>query len=338
MNRMGHSTHTTATLALALAVLIFAGPTGSAVANCESGAYMIHTVAEYAESEDIKASFLRIESADSTGFRLVSVAQGGLPRLEEARGPVQEPGENPPLTVVTEYQRCLSASARFEEDPIGRLGLRIEGCADLVQPNGYVVYDAQRRELRIPRPLSIQRGTSPQGAVAIEGEIQSAIAGLDLVAAAGLDLHPERVTSPERIQTADIESILFEHTQVGAPGRGALLSVAVLRLRNLDRLLPIRGDPDPESVRGRLADFPVLFLSQSGGPSRYIGDGSACAGLRLHLPSADAFLGALDRFVISGAWDLDVNGTPDLIQVNDRVLYWIQPDGPLLVLDYRQGC
>ena len=99
-----------------------------------------------------------------------------------------------------------------------------------------------------------------------------------------------------------------------------------------------RGDPDPESVRGRLADFPVLFLSQSGGPSRYIGDGSACAGLRLHLPSADAFLGALDRFVISGAWDLDVNGTPDLIQVNDRVLYWIQPDGPLLVLDYRQGC
>jgi hypothetical protein len=49
-------------------------------------------------------------------------------------------------------------------------------------------------------------------------------------------------------------------------------------------------------------------------------------------------LGAVDRFRITGAYDVDADGAPDLLEVNDRVTYLLEPDGRLFVVRIGRGC
>ena len=58
----------------------------------------------------------------------------------------------------------------------------------------------------------------------------------------------------------------------------------------------------------------------------------------LRLPDAPQQLGAVERFRITGAFDSNGDGAPDLLEVNDRFAYLLEPDGRLFVVRVGLGC
>jgi hypothetical protein len=48
-------------------------------------------------------------------------------------------------------------------------------------------------------------------------------------------------------------------------------------------------------------------------------------------------LGPLERFKVSAAYDVRGHGTPDLLVVNESIVYYFSPQGDLFVVDYPPG-
>jgi hypothetical protein len=93
----------------------------------------------------------------------------------------------------------------------------------------------------------------------------------------------------------------------------------------------------------------VIFFRRPGEPPRYAGDGSWCASANLGdllgasaaeaPPREDAaLLGAVERFRLTGAFDANADGAPDVLEVNERFAYLLEPDGRFFVIRYALGC
>jgi hypothetical protein len=323
-----------------LLVLLLLSPGAPAFGNCEAGGYAIHTSAEYKPYEPYRIVLpWWKEQPEQLGFAPGYVADGPLGELlAEPRLHLEHENHGCTATgyaAVERYQAANDVQHRIET-----WGCR--GFFDGLPSRGYAILDGTRRRLRFLDPLPVGAAElAPDDRSALEAEVRDRIPSLALYAeTAG--------QNGERIEADDIVSTRLETTTVGLGERPFTVAVAVLTLRNLERLYADRGfgyapgDGLAHRLAGRTVEYPVIFFRTPPGRLRHVGDGSRCATLPVHAAAAGAdplaSLGAVERFRISGAFGSDAAGGPRVLEVNDRFAYLLEEDGSLFVVRVGVGC
>ncbi|MEM7349479.1 MAG: hypothetical protein AAF657_01650 [Acidobacteriota bacterium] len=310
-------------------------------ANCESGAYLIHTIAEYARLDDTRRWYFRttpqgehlrldatVAHSDTVPRQLTAFLRGPhrdtfhLSRLGERCAPDLEPpgavtlAQTDNVMVETHYVRFPSCGASDDA--------------------GHAVFDRDSKTLHLPTALPISPATEFADLEALESTIEKKIFHLGLRASEGA----EATITPD-----DVDGIELQVLNVGQGEPAFRMIVAVLRLRHLDRLLGSNGYQVLESLHSKLAEFPVIFWQRPGGEPFYVGDGSWCSTYRLSMESsvrqaAETVrnLGPMERFELTAAYDLSGDGQPEILVVNKVVAYYLEADDRLTVMDWQQGC
>ena len=318
-----------------LCLMLAAAP---AFANCEVGGYLIHTVAEYKTCEPQrfvlpywKESASRLGFAE-TGIRCDHSALRG-PKLSLSHG--NQICSRTAYSQVDRYKAPNDIEYRLDAPRCGAL-------LENLPSHGYAFLDATQRTLRFTDALPIGiLELDASDRAALEAEIEAQLPGLTLYAESGILGQMLR----GRIEPGDIASTQIETMTVGFGQRPFVMAIAVLTLRNLDRLYGglewLPADLAPR-LRINTIEYPVIFFRPSSGSARYVGDGSSCASTRAFRgdpqPETTPQLGAVERFRITGAFDSNDDGAPDVLEVNDRFAYLLEPDGRLFVVRFGLGC
>lgn len=323
-------------------------PAVSSLGNCESGAYRIHTVAEYAALDEARTWIFR---GQLVGDRLeiqpsASTSEGSVQRLVAfLRGPHRE--QSVVRRGETTCHRVPGESVELfrKAEAMDRWTASLPLCPELAVPGDElrrfpVLFDRDTKTIVLPTPLAVSapkrasESTTPEEGGTPRERWEPRLERLDLRAS--------DAAAASRITNDDIASLAELRIGLGDPANGFALVILALRLHHLETLLPADGYLDPAKIARGQAEFPVLFLD-SGGEEEplYIGDGRWCSSYRLSLEmqaTRGPFLGSLERFSVTGAFDTDRDGRPDLLRVNDQVVYRLGGENGLEVVDWGQGC
>jgi len=320
----------------------------SALANCEAGAFLIHTTATYKPFDPVRTFVLYRERDGALEARL-----GGVD-LENHESNVAERFRGNFLLIQGGFSCPVDVGAAGDPAALEMGGypyrLGLGACEALLLEAGEVGYarvDLVDRQVRLSRALSIAKDAPPSAALRERAERQ-ALAELQT-----LDLHLERQVSSDAAPATALRldergDARFRYTRIGDE---TWLAVAELRIeRTLEDWGPI-GEPLREElgVEARVGiDFPTLFLVDPRNGARFIGDGSWCANHSIFeadaAPSEGAALGSLrswqgeTTFEPTHASDFDGDGRVDVLEVNSRFAYEIGPGGGLRVISYGMGC
>ncbi len=327
-------------------VLAVALKAGAASGNCEVGGYMIHTLAEYKPFEPTRVVLpYWKEGGGRIGLapNYVDAAEGtalASPALQlEHAGAVCA---KPTYTMVERYRAPHDIQHRLDT----------VGCDDLLEDlptHGYAFLDTTKLTMSFADALPIGAvQITEEDRDSLEAEIGAWLPQLPLYAESG----PGRGEGRGRIDASHIRGMRLELTTVGLGPRPFTLAIAVLELEGADELYDLSyfGTRLPARLRaGDRLEYPVIFFRRPGGAPTYAGDGSWCASVDVadllgrggHSPSnrdGDSLLGAVERFRLTGAFDANGDGAPDVLEVNGLVAYLLQPDGRFFVVRYAAGC
>lgn len=318
------------------ASLVISNP---AFGNCEAGGYSIHTIAEYKPYE-VQRSVLPYWKETPTGLGIEPNRVDDLSRHLPA---LRSPG----LRLVHGNRSCSGTTLSLRERYVDPHERRLDAplCGYLLEDlpsHGYAILDGTRATLRFMDALPIDLvDLASQERAVLEAEVRARLAGLTLYAET---FGEERA----RIEAAAVVSSRIETTTAGFGPPPFAMVVAVLELRNLDRLYRdggrgyAPGFDVPARLAGRTIDYPVIFFRTRAGGVRYVGDGSSCATSSVVAAAVNSGprdpLGAVERFRVTGAFDANSDGAPDVLEINDRFAYLLERDGRLFVIRVGVGC
>lgn len=319
-------------------------------ANCESGAYLIHTVAEYAELDSSRTWIFRSSLA---GNRLeiqpsASTSEASVQRLVAfLRGPHRGQLQIRRGEVACSLEPEESVELARKPELLDRYAASFTICPELAARDGAespqrstVLFDRDTKTLLFPTPLEVH--PPRQAPVGLGKDAGPNPWELWQERLERLDLRASEAPDADRITRQDIAGLTELRVDIGRRETGYGVVILALRLHHLETLLPDDGYLDPSKIAGAQAEFPVLFLDPGTGQKPvYIGDGRWCSSYRLSMEimaSTGPFLGALERFTVTGAFDTNQDGRPDLLRVNDQVVYRLGGEKALEVVDWGEGC
>lgn len=301
-------------------------------ANCEVGAYTIHTIADYKPFEPNRIVLL-YRSERPTEWRFEVNANDGssvpYPKLLKLK------------TLAFQARTCTLKKPLATRKPADEAGYNLvtsdAGCEDLlrrVPARGYAIADLGAKRIRILDEMTIDAGElAKTERDTLEHAIDAQLATLKLAADRGL----MDKNGTGRIDPSAATAKRFEHTIVRTPQAPFVLSTEILTFPDVRAVYKTLA----ETVAKEPVEFPVIFLRTPGAEPRYIGDGSECASTRISEQSgavkAEKRALAPDRYKLTHVFDADGDQAPDLFEVNGSVAYLI--DGAKLwVVQYGQGC
>ena len=301
---------------------------------------MIHTVADYAELDAGRRWFFAYELGAEELILRPTGAHSDQQIIAMAaflRGPHRDRfrlafGED---TFIPDLESPGAIFVGHDETYMERAFLRLRpdvAFPESVARRGYAYYDRDTKTAYLAAALDVARDPDAEGREGLQAFLTAKIFNLGLRADLG---------SAETITRDDVDGMDLRVLNAGRAADPFRMIVAVLRLANLDRLVGTGGGyHTPDSLRGKLAEFPVIFWQRPGGEPFYVGDGSWCAGYRLGLETGKAVenLGPMERFVLDAAYDLDGDESPDVFVVNEVIAYYLTEDDEVLVIDWQWGC
>ncbi len=321
-------------------IFIIAVSVSNSHANCEAGAYIVHTIAEYPDSDDSYRFFEFETGGDHSGSFALKGRDQGEKSIPDIHQILITKDDTPRFRLIHGKDQCTldvnpgHVIYKPTEEPFEEFLLQFQPCfknIDLIPKRGYTRLDLGTRTVQIPDelPINIEEPSVPHKK-AIRNHIMDNLTKLNL----NMDSYSEAT-----IKWADVRKVEFEYTLIGKRNGGFMVGIAVLHLKNLDRLLPEYAFPK-KSIRGRMAMFPVIIFKRGNEKPYYFGDGSWCAAYRLWSKVEKNLenLGPVERFKVTGAWDLDHDGIADIIEINDELAYYLSRNGRWLVVRDSPGC
>jgi len=328
---------------LLLALVLPAAP---AFGNCEVGGYSIHTLAEYKPSEPHRFVLpYWKEGGGRLGFAPSYVEGEPVNALASPTLRLEHAGAvcaNPSYTSIERYHAPHDIQHRLDATACGAL-------FENLPTHGYAFVDTTRFVMSFADALPIDFvSLGEEDLASLEAEIAAQLPRLPLYAESG----PGGREGRGRIDASHIRGMRLEPTSVGLGPRPFVLAIAVLDLTGVDALYDLSyfGERLPARLRAEdRLEYPVIFFRRAGGAPTYAGDGSWCASVRVgdllgrggHAAperGSSSLLGAAERFRLTGAFDANGDGAPDVLEVNERFAYLLEPDGRFFVIRIGAGC
>lgn len=345
-----------------LANVIFLISLNSSYANCEAGSYSIHTVAEYGLAKNLfivkgkpeKLSKLRNEvkegtyKTDNPKCQNITISKISAPKKESSNEP-------------TEVEVDVTG-----EEITGPF-YKLEGCK-LSDSAGFFMFDTDKKKVSFSKPVEVKKiVTTEKINLAIKNQMET----IKLQPLVG----PSDHSKEKVIAKADIKNFSnfpIESTQVG---NKMTMSVANLDIIHLEKYFADEGyryyGEKYFNFEKRMAVFPVIFFTLSDRTS-YIGDGAWCSQVPViynnisltdrelsknnpkyiksnhaEMAKPDEYkkdqdgyfnLGKIHEYGVTGAYDFNDDGKPDILIMNGLITYYLQEDGGLVVLESPEGC
>ena len=326
---------------LTITIFLF-GTSTSLKANCEAGGYFIHTKATYHKDSNIH--FLkggrdpkRVSSAFETMYTPLPAGKYKISNL----------------------LKCDSINIKVikTDDEREPEKYSIEGCAEIDSSLKYFYQiDAAKKTIIIGKALAVKSNLEHNVSI-IEKNIKST---LDKTTISADTIDPD-FPNPEakKIDRKDILNLpdyRFNHTQVG---KSFIMSIALLEIQNLSKYYNLYDMPyaiktpaekiKMESAFSKMtASFPVIYFTKNE-KTEFLGDGSWCSSKAVNDLMFNLFvidkpsqprtkLGDIYSYKITDAYDLNGDGEPDIITINDVVSYWLKDMNSLLVIESQYGC
>ncbi len=320
----------------AIVISIFALTT-SAYANCEAGAYFIHTTATYHQNPMIQ--FLRggnvPKNAAASYELLKSQVPSGKYKLINAPG------------------KCDSVELNVTkgEDDYEPDIYKLSGCPDIqAETEFYYMVDVIKKTITAGKALSIRKNPNSNFSL-IEKEAKLI---LEKTTLSSYSFDPDNTSDEKKIDRNDIinrPNYAFSHTFIG---NSFVMSIAELELKNLPKYFELYDIPKEEKSRidkefsQMTAAFPVIYFTNDY-KTNYVADGSWCSSKAVKDLISQIFLwekgkvipkslGPISKFEITKAYDLNNDGEPDIITINGSVSYWLKSTNELLVIGSQYGC
>ncbi len=323
-----------------LASLIVAIGASSCFANCEAGGYTIHTTATY-KPTDKKKIFLLYELKEANRiFAQLNGIDGSEVVELMASGKA-------PLTVRLGSSSCVVKDGwqidpnYKSDDPYSSefpYRIPLNSCSHIqarIPKAGYLLFDAVHHVITLPAELAIEPGANLSE---------------DLTAKIFKDLNSRELyllTFPQwgsngvedrkgRVASEMILGRTIQSTQVGRGASVFKIVIVSLSLKGVSQTYPKEMLPDQlKDNPNAPIEFPVIYFVPQSQVPRFIGDGSACSYVKLQQDQGNA---SFDRFRVTKAFDLNLDGAADLLEINGSFTYWITTTGDPLVIHYGSGC
>lgn len=321
--------------------------------NCEAGAYMIHTKATYKKQDNLVYAILS------------NSGQIEVNSIDEDHGP--EPFST---SLVGEY------TSYYGQEKCSKVKVKIEGVDNYETPQlkmskvfceeaspatgGYILIDTMEKKIFIGKPLSVSEASKRTPAKSERDIIyQNKFPGSN----------PKQMI--ELNDFTNLDEFQVYETKIG---ENFSIVVAELFIKEVAKYFKSEGYAyygqqymDFKNVK---VGYPVLMFS-SGGKTEYVGDGSHCSVVpvmyrnmdlvnremklkdpkyvhsRGSIAKADDFpkdenglhyLGLLDRFRVTNAFDMDGDTKVDVIEINGRFAYRVLDNFKFEVINWGMGC
>jgi hypothetical protein len=314
-----------------LIAISFITVASSCWANCESGGYIIHTVAEYGVPEGLSFyPYTYIKGVLNLNFSLSSKDSNNIVNHINANldNPekfvrVRHRQEECRLRLQNKIEIISGGISYYNETSSFSLCLKND---QTIAERGYARYDYKKQVLTLPSSLTIKTVEYDRSE---EQVIVQKIFDLRLKGDESLE---------SRITRDDVSKIDFFSTRVGSGDDALEVITVVLNLINIERIFSSQI-MSSDKLREKSAQFPVIFFKRKGETPKYVADGSWCASYRLmqKVERNVQSLGPVERFEIQSAYDFDNDGSADILVIN-RVAYLLMKNGTIKVIDYPRGC
>lgn len=306
----------------------------SAYANCEAGAFFIHTTAVYHQNPKIQ--FL----AGGSTSKLI-YPNNNSPSVKSEK-----------YTLMNPIGKCQTVNIKMKEPEhdLDVLTYFITGCSEITKESNYFYYiDAEKKTIVIGKPLKFTKDKITN--TTIEKNITSLVEKNYIrtgpVAKNATDYKFEKKDFPNS------NYLTFEHTFIGT---NFIVSVALIEISNISKYFGFYGnnpyDNDTakknellEIFNKKNLSFPVIYFTQKE-KTQFVGDGSWCSDYAInelleqykYSKSKSTTLGPVYKFDVTAAYDTNDDGIPNVITINDSFSYWINNDGTPLVIGIQLGC
>lgn len=325
-----------------------------ALANCEAGAYTIHTVANY-----------KATSINSEIYMIYKVESGTLQAKMNAIDvdKVRLKSLPNPLTLKFGNETCALSAHFFldpsyaADDPYSSeypLRLNLNGCAELVAKaanKAYLRFDVAKKTLELAKILPIN-SLAPESTriKEIEKEIKKDALSRKFFLFRPLETSKNE-TGQRPLKKEDIINFRMEAVEVGRGPDAFVMAIGILGIKEIKSSFVLdKGEMSVEDYNASLeanrlknekADFPTIyFKAPTHSNFTFIGDGSICsyAKFQKYPAPVNGAEGSFDRFHISNAFDLNGDSRVDVLEINSRFVYRLLSNGIPEVIDYGQGC
>jgi len=146
----------------------------------------------------------------------------------------------------------------------------------------------------------------------------------------------------EKSDIVNLKKLKFTHTQIGSADQKFISSTTNLKIKNYGKYLANVHKDKKYVIRLNelLVNYPILLFT-FGENTIFFGDGSPCL-------DYDSYMAAIQKkdnsdivvseFKITSAFDLSGNGFPDIIVVNNDLIYLVDSEGKFYVVSSGIAC
>lgn len=296
------------------------------IANCEMGISAIHTIAEYRKS-NLKKAFLVAKNRDLTRTSIFKDLPFDL--FEKV------------YTVKTSINDCKTLKLIKHKNFDVHYGphYTVVGCPDF--PNSAIIeIDHEKSEVIIPTELVVKM-SSPEDGSFIEKVSAALISKTGFTATSSVNGKVGYGTI-EKSDIVNLKKLKFTHTQIGSADQKFISSTTNLKIKNYGKYLANVHKDKKYVIRLNelLVNYPILLFT-FGENTIFFGDGSPCL-------DYDSYMAAIQKkdnsdivvseFKITSAFDLSGNGFPDIIVVNNDLIYLVDSEGKFYVVSSGIAC
>ena len=319
----------------ALAVAAMFCMPSSVRANCEAGADLMHTIAQYGSGAP--DTFFFLYTYDPANQQLMLQATAG------AHGSVGTGVERESIRLMRGKASCSYETAieEQESDPDSmeptKVKVPLAECAAFAEGiprSGYLKIDHTTGTWFLPTELALTTTTQVPTAEQAAAIRTRSLARLT----EWLNGNPPHTRALVESDVVNLQQPDITRTMAGESFSMWAVRYHLANLTQMVQSLAQTESPPP------VVGFPIVYFQRAKETPFFIGDGSWCAlydGFPRPTPGSDSpgsNIPEIDRFTLTKAFDLSGDGLPDVLELNRLYAYHLDQAGKLWVIHYGEGC